>query len=91
MPRIRTIKPEFPHDETLGGVSRDARFLFVLLWTCADDYGRFRASAAYLRGQLFPFDDDVTNDDVERWLKELEEVGRIKSYRIPLGEAPACG
>jgi hypothetical protein len=82
VPRIRTIKPEFPHDETLGRVSRDARFLFVLLWTCCDDHGRFRASPAYLRGQLYPFDEDVSPALVETWLNELEQIGRVKSYRI---------
>lgn len=82
MARIRSIKPEFPHDETLGRVSRDARLLFILLWTCADDAGRSRASGAYLRGQLFPFDEDITGADVEGWLKELEDAGRVRSYRI---------
>lgn len=81
MARIRSIKPEFPHDETLGSVSRDARLLFILLWTCADDAGRFRASPAYLRGQLFPFDDDATPAMVEAWLKELESIGRVRIYR----------
>lgn len=82
MPRIRTIKPEFPEDETLGAVSRDARLLFILIWTRADDYGRFRASPAYLRGQLYPFDEDVTNEMVASWLKELEGVGRVQGYVV---------
>lgn len=82
MPRIRTIKPEFPEDETLGKVSRDARLLFVLIWTRADDLGRFRASPAYLRGQLFPFDEDLTLQMIDQWLDELEGVGRIKSYVV---------
>lgn len=82
MPRIRTIKPEFPEDETLGRVSRDARLLFVLIWTRADDLGRFRASPAYLRGQLFPFDAELSTQDVAAWLAELEASGCVRSYIV---------
>jgi len=42
MARIRTIKPEFPHSESMGRVSRDARLLFVMLFTIVDDEGRAR-------------------------------------------------
>lgn len=35
MARIRSIKPEFPQSESIGKLSRDARPLFVLLWTIA--------------------------------------------------------
>jgi hypothetical protein len=82
MARIRTIKPEFPEDETLGHVCRDARLMFVLLWTICDDFGRFRASASYLRGQLFPYDEDISNKEVNEWLDQLCLVGRTKLYRV---------
>lgn len=82
MPRVRTIKPEFPEDETLGRVSRDARLLFILLWTRADDYGRFRAAPAYLRNYLYPYDADVTDAMITGWLQELERVGRVQSYEV---------
>lgn len=82
MARIRSIKPEFPEDETLGTVTRDARLTYVLLWTRADDLGRFRAAAPLLRGLLFPYDDDVASADVERWLQELVGVGRVQLYEV---------
>lgn len=82
MPRIRTIKPELAEDETLGQMSRDARLLFILIWTRADDHGRFRASPAYLRGQLYPFDDDVSLQMVGSWLAELEDAGRVRCYSV---------
>lgn len=80
MARIRSIKPELPLDEKLGRCSRDARLLFILLWTIADDHGRFRASPELLRGQLFPYDADVDDDMVAKWFKELEDSGRVQSY-----------
>ena len=80
MARIRTIKPEFPHSESMGRVSRDARLCFVLLWTLADDYGRLRASSRVLASLLYPFDDDA-KDLIEKWLSELESVNCIVRYQ----------
>lgn len=82
MARIRTIKPEFPDDERLGQVSRDARLLFILTWTRADDHGRIRAAPAFLKGQLYPYDLDVTPMMVAAWLKELEDIGVMRNYSV---------
>lgn len=82
MARIRSIKPEMPEDEVLGACSRDARLLFVLLLTQADDHGRFRASPSLLRGKLFPYDDDVTAEDVSSWTAELIECGRLEAWEV---------
>lgn len=70
MARIRTIKPEFPQSETIGRLSREARLLFVQLWTVADDAGRARASSRVLASLLYPFDDDA-KDLIDEWLCEL--------------------
>lgn len=81
--RTRSIKPTFPGDEALGRCSRDARLLFACLWaTCCDDFGRFRASPAVVRGAVFPFDDDLSNGDVARMLSELESERRIVRYEV---------
>lgn len=82
MGRIRTIKPELPKDELLGKLSRDVRLLFVLLFTLVDDDGRFRASAALIRAELFPYDEDLSQHDVAEWLRALEESGRIVCYAV---------
>ena len=80
MARIRSIKPEFPQDEKLGGCSRDARLLFVLLWTLCDDHGRFRASPIFIRTSLFPYDLDVTPQVAAGWLDELAASRRVQLY-----------
>lgn len=82
MSRIRTIKPEFPEDEILGRCSRDARLLFLLLFTLADDHGRFRASGAYLKGRLYPYDEDLPAATVGAWLDELKENDRVATWEI---------
>lgn len=79
MPRIRTIKPEFPQSESMGRVSRDARLLFVQMWTLADDSGRLRGNSRMLASLLFPYDNDAP-DLISHWLDELEAEGCIVRY-----------
>lgn len=80
MGRIRTIKPEAPQSENLGRVSRDARLLFFMLFTVADDEGRGRAAPEVLAGQLFPYDLDARAHIVE-WLFELEREAAVILYQ----------
>lgn len=79
MARIRTIKPEFPQSESLGRVSRDARLLFAMLFTVADDAGRLRGASRMLASLLFPYDDDAPGL-IDGWLAELEMEGCIRRY-----------
>jgi len=81
MGRIRTIKPEFPQSETVGKLSRDARLLFIQLWTIADDAGRARAASRMLASLLYPYDDDAPAL-IEFWLGELEQNGMIRRYVV---------
>ncbi|MCW3039452.1 MAG: uncharacterized protein JWM31_1357 [Solirubrobacterales bacterium] len=80
-PRIRSIKPEAWQDERLGGVSRDARLLWVALITLADDDGRFRALPALILGHGFPFDKDAPKK-LDGWLAELDHAGLIRLYTV---------
>lgn len=81
MPRIRSIKPEFPQSESMGRVSRDARLLFILLWTVSDDFGRTRAASRMLASLLFPYDDDAPKK-IDGWLNELEAERCIERYQV---------
>jgi len=81
MARIRSIKPEFAQSETIGALSRDARLLFVQLWTIVDDAGRARANSRVLAMTLYPFDDDALNL-IEGWLQELEDQACIRRYLV---------
>ncbi len=81
MARIRTIKPEFPHSESIGALSRDARLLFIQLWTLVDDDGRTRAASRMLASLLYPYDDDAA-ELMTGWLAELEEGGLIRVYNV---------
>lgn len=79
--RIRTIKPEFWESEHLGNVSRDARLLFVGLFSCCDDSGRTRAGSRLLASRLFPYDEDAF-ELLPGWLAELEAKGCIRVYEV---------
>lgn len=84
MPRIRTIKPEFPQSESMGRVSRDARLLFIQIWTLCDDSGRTRAASRMLASLLFPYDDDAPSL-IDDWLEELEREGCITRHQLECG------
>lgn len=81
MARIRTIKPEFPHSESMGRVSREARLLFIQLWTLADDSGRLRGNSRILASLLYPYDDDA-KDCIDDWLADLENEDCIARYVV---------
>jgi hypothetical protein len=90
MPRIRTIKPELPHDETLARVSREARYTFLLLLTVSDDKGFFRGHLRYLVGAIYPHDADVTEATLASWLDELVAAGRIRIVVLHDGTPVGC-
>ena len=79
--RIRSIKPEFWESESLGKVSREARLLFIGLFSCCDDVGRARASSRLLASRLFPYDDDAFKR-LPGWMAELEKQGCIRIYVV---------
>lgn len=81
MPRIRSIKPEFPQSESMGRVSRDARLSFIMLWTLADDSGRLRGNSRMLASLLYPYDEDARGL-IDAWLFELEKEGCIDRYVV---------
>ncbi len=83
--RIRSIKPEFWESESLGRVSREARLLFIGLFSCCDDVGRARASSRLLASRLYPYADDAFKK-LQGWISELEKQGCIRLYQVD-GEA----
>lgn len=79
--RIRSIKPEFYASESIGRLSRDARSLFIGLWSLADDQGRFRANPRLIASSLYPYDEDAI-DLMPAWLAELTAEGCIQLYTV---------
>lgn len=81
-PRIRSLKPELPHDEGLARCTIAARYLFVLLITQADDEGRLRAAPAWVRSTCFPYDEGLSAGFVADLLDELAEHEMIRRWHV---------
>ena len=81
MARIRTIKPQFWLNEELGTIPRDARLLYIGLWNISDDRGVFLWRPAQIKIQLFPYDQDLTASDVEKWLNNLVEIKHLYKFQ----------
>lgn len=80
MARIRTIKPEFWEDEAVGSLSREARLLFIATWNLADDAGRLRWTAEYVKAHVFPYDPDLKPRRVAAVMEELVKAGMVVPY-----------
>jgi hypothetical protein len=82
MARTRQIKPEFFLDDELAVVSRDARLLFIGLWTIADREGRLEDRPLKIKAQLFPYDLDLTYQKIDALLNQLWTPKYIYRYQI---------
>jgi hypothetical protein len=82
VPRIRTIKPEFWHDEKLGRGSDHARLLFLAMISMADDAGRLLDNIKQVEAFVWPFSDadEFANHSriIRESLDELAASGRIR-------------
>ena len=80
MARMRMVKPEIVSSEQFVSCSRDARLLFITLWTQCDDRGVHQDSARRLKMELFPADDDATTSVISGWLEELVKIGLVGRF-----------
>jgi hypothetical protein len=80
MARIRTIKPEFWIDEKVGRLKRDVRLLFIGLWNISDDQGVVKSQAAYIKGQLFSYDEELRVNTVQDWLTSLVNARMLIAF-----------
>lgn len=67
------IKPEFWSSESLMRVSRDSRLTFIGLWNFCDDYGFCINSNRRMMGDIYPYDETVTEIKIKGWINELIE------------------
>lgn len=65
------IKPEFWQSKTLRKCSLEARLLFIGLWNFCDDYGVCLDSNRKILGEIFPFDENISEKRLEKWKNEL--------------------
>ena len=76
------VKPERFEAQDLGRVSIQARYLYSGLECQADDAGNVNVSPVFLRSRVFPYDEDVTVQQIEGWLTDLADIKRLLAYDI---------
>jgi hypothetical protein len=80
MPTRRMIDPAIWQSESLATLTINQRYLFIGLFSNADDQGRLKGHPALVRSAIFPFD-DISLDQIQDNLKAIEEVGSITIYQ----------
>lgn len=81
MARIRTIKPEFWEDETIGMLTRDARLMFIAILNYADDEGILRWTPEYVKASVFMYDEDIGLPECSKLMDELVESELVFPYQ----------
>jgi len=83
MARMRSLKPEFWLDRKLArSLSRDERMLYLGLWNQADEWARAQADPRLIKGQVFPYDDDLSLAAIDKMLTALERSGVVQRYEV---------
>jgi hypothetical protein len=80
--RSRLLKPNFFRDEDLASLEPLAQLLFAGLWCVADRDGRLENRPRLIRSDVFPTRDDVTSNDVARWIDALVNIHVIVRYEV---------
>lgn len=75
MARIRSSKPEWWRKAKWASLPRDVRATYKGIWeVMADDEGRFHADVRLIKGDVWPFDDDITMKKIDNWLQLIAAV-----------------
>ena len=74
------IDPSVWQSEDYGRLGMLAKLVFIGLFSNADDAGRGRAKAAYIKSLLFPYDEEITVREVDHALTEIAAYASITFY-----------
>lgn len=80
MARKRMIDPSMWINEDFGTLSTLAKLVFIGLFSNADDEGKGKASPAYIKAVLFPYNDDLRIADIEKALLEISSKMSVIFY-----------
>lgn len=79
----RIIKETSLNSASLDALSAEAERLFYRLMLKADDYGCFEARPLVVLSNCFPLKVlEITDDQMESWLSELEQQDIIERYEV---------
>ena len=79
MPR-RMITGDICRNEKVASLPDAGRFLFIGIFSNADDDGRLKASPRFLKALIFPYDEDKTSEQVKQLRDQCAALGLIRLY-----------
>jgi len=82
MARKRMLGPEVWDNPIVGQLSYRQRLLYIGLKSYSDDEGRFRAHPALIKSFVFPFDHNLSLEEVAEDLRLLSENHLIQVWTI---------
>lgn len=82
MARIRSIHPNACTSEKLARANGDEERCYWRLQTHCDDDGRAEDHPRLIWAALFPLNEDVGPEDVDKWLQGLNDIGLIRRYEV---------
>lgn len=81
MARKRMIDPSFWVDEKLGMLDVISRLLFMGLISNADDEGRLVGHPSLIKSIIFPYDQNISVENITNKLQELANLKMIILYK----------
>ncbi len=79
----RIIKESITTSCEVDNLTADEERFFYRLIVICDDFGRMDARPAILRAKCFPLKiDQISDDDIKRWLSGLEGQGLVFMYEV---------
>lgn len=80
----RIIRESVWVSESLAKVSLLAQGFWLRLLPYPDDFGRFDARLSVMKGRIFPLNENVRAQEIEKWLQELasDDVLMIAFYTV---------
>ena len=82
MARKRFLTPDIWSDSFFVKLSPQERLLFIGMITLADDEGRLRAEAAYLKGEIFP-KDGMNEARIKQFRDQIATLNRsVQLYKV---------
>lgn len=82
MARKRMLSPEMWESPSFSSLSDLSKLVFISLISHADDEGRGRAGAAYIRNVTFPNDEDRRVADIKKALSEIGCKMSVQFYDV---------
>lgn len=80
MARKRMIDPNIWASEDFSKLSALAKLVFIGMFSNADDEGRGKAKAVYLKSILFPYDEGIRVIDIDKTLSEIGSNMSVTFY-----------